>query len=1106
MNLNEMEGSKLTEARIGSEISDIEFKDYQYIDDLNDLELLQSKSINTKPVSPSYIVNSTYCKNIHEEIKDISHGLEEILPRVITSPYTFLDVKILRDEYHAAAVTSAGSFIYLNLYNNHFLELSLGTLPLSVVIVYKNDSIAIVKSQDYPIIFKIDVPKMKVVQQKKYEVNGIGKLALSPSENFIFARVWEGKILKIDLKDLEKYSEVFKDPTMISMNVSSDSFIYVGTSDKRVLKLDENGKLMQSKKFKFRIDAYIYFSNNGELVLLALPDSIIVLKSDDLEIINSIFTGVQSYALQLTIDENYVLAGLDTGELGFFSRYSNNSVKIRIHQSSITSVFTTRDTLIIYTFSTDSRLAVIYFPKLSIFKKTIEINFPLNAILMATKEFEGNQTEEIFKPLCMALSDRKDIVIVGGESYSIAVWDRSTMRKNGELMGHLGFVYSLACLSDSVVASGGADSKVILWHFRNLRKIATLQGHFSAVSAVVKIDNLRLASGSWDKTVQIWLWELQEKLFTIKNLPDRIVALCTPKYNKLLIGMTGFIYCWDLLTYSVMFEKESESEISCFRVLESSSEHFSSIYIGLGMDEDALWFEDPFLSKNLEVWGSNETGTYEFYYYLQGIIKKETVKYNEEMNKYTIFPYKLNALHFYAYFNMPEYLYKALANGAALLNSSSGANPLSISIELGYKDCTQSIISAAWDKRQTNPHILSIISVTTLNELHLNSTPNMSKVYKMLMITSISSIRQDTNLNLPYIKTSESQYSFKKMKTGKIIEKMNVRKSVISLYIHPGSEKSIKFLYSLSICEDYRVLRTEFIQNFLLVKWKAVRFFVFFEFFLFFCHFLTLVAYCSQIQLWGFKVGALILGFLLFGLEFITTVRAKSYLGALCIVQGLLLVVWVILEKDSQEFNSLLIVFSALYGINYFQIFERSFQTLQYFQGFVKRIPGFLPPFMYFVVFCYGIYYKFLDFFEDSLNFQEDFNDFSKILKFSAVFVVVLGFSGVLIDRENTNVNKSCFLLKIILKYELIMLWNRGKDSKVYMQVFDKVNSQRNVGLKKVKSTLKSLNKQINEGSKELREELPEIKFSIQNIESSLKRVKREFQRKSEKKPQKTLS
>ena len=65
-----------------------------------------------------------------------------------------------------------------------------------------------------------------------------------------------------------------------------------------------------------------------------------------------------------------------------------------------------------------------------------------------------------------------------------------------------------------------------------------------------------------------------------------------------------------------MFEKESRREITCFRIFEDLTAAPTKIYIGLGMDDDSFWIENPFMSNTVEFWGINESATYDYIAYI----------------------------------------------------------------------------------------------------------------------------------------------------------------------------------------------------------------------------------------------------------------------------------------------------------------------------------------------------------------------------------------------------------------------------------------------------------------------------------------------------------
>jgi hypothetical protein len=466
------------------------------------------------------------------------------------------------------------------------------------------------------------------------------------------------------------------------------------------------------------------------------------------------------------------------------------------------------------------------------------------------------------------------------------------------------------------------------------------------------------------------------------------------------------------------------------------------------------------------------------------------------MDRFTIFPYKLNALHFYAYYNLPGHLKSAIMSGAALLNSSSGSNPLSLSIELGHKDCIEAIILSAWDQRKVNPYILSIVSISTLNELHLLKFSQLSKVYKLLSVSFINSTYINKQKHrLPLVLTSVSPTSFKVPKTSKPVEKLRNSRSLINLYLKPGSEKSIKFLYSLSLCQDFRIFKSEIIQKFLMIKMKKIRVLITAEVFLFGLHFAFLVIYCVGLAGVAFKIFALILGFLIFTLELATTVKISSFLGILCTLQEILLVFWMIFRDQNGIFDSLVIGLSATYGVHYFQMFERSCQAIYVFSSIVSKVPVILPALVYFFLISFGFFETFLEFFDSfTVKSTENFN----VLSFFVVISVFLCISRHI--SENKQFNQGKYLLGIILKIELLLFWNRKDQDKEYIQVFDNVCNNRVDRLKKVKQELRLLMKNMNESFTIKNQKSVEVLKDIGNMSKSIKEIQREKTKKIKKK------
>lgn len=1108
--------TKLGDVGVESSINPHSNIDLNFIDtemDSLDLEFMpRSRVISPKAASPSFIISSKSCKSVYEEIREFANVITELYPKTIKSPYSFSDVKILKDESSVVAVTLEGVFIMLNLFNSSFVETVLCDKPLAAVLICKNDTLGIAKERDRPVIYLVTIHNMvikKVIDLCSSNIGGIGRLSLSPDQNYLYARLWKGDIIRWNLNTLTSYTTMHYDRNIICMNISPDNLIVTGSIDKKLSLFSLEFELLLEKSFKFIIDAYINFSSSGDLIILGMSDSIKIINKDTLSLINDIYTGCLCYSSMLSVDEKYVISGLETGELGFFNRYTNNHLKISIHKSSILSISASKDQSIIYTFGTDSVLSFVRFPTLSLFKNAEEIDFPFNGVIMTSKSGDSEESkcmrlarrtesENAFKPLCMAHSEKEDIIIVGGESFNITVWDRISMRKYGELMGHTGFIYSLASLNDYIVASASADKKVILWNFRKLKKIAVLSGHMAAVSAVVKIDSCRLASGSWDRTVRIWVWEIETMVFCIKDLPERVVALCTPKYNKLFIGMKNAIHCWDLQQYCLMFDKDTEKEVSCFRIYEQGFGKDKRIYIGLGMEEGSLWIENPFLCKNIEVWGKSETGTYQFYEYIRSLLMGHAPKHNPQMDKFIVFPYRLNALHFYAYFDLPQHLFSAISNSAPLLNSVCYSNPLTISIEMNHKSCIEAIILAIWEQQSQNPYLLSILSVHTLNNLHRFDTSVLSKIYKLLMITSCDRTKiQGNKIRLPQIRASllpnihmkEWKNDEKHIQTYKMVR---FSQSAVTLYLSPGSERSIKYLFSLSKCKDKKVFKTEFVKAFISYKWGRLKWAIYSELFIFICYYFC-VLYCLLLDKGSTKARffAFFIGSVLSCVEIFFSTSILNYWSLLCILKLIFICIWYFFKVQNQIFLSVFLILSAMYGIKYLDLLESTRKILEYLWVILGEAIRIIVVCFYVIIGVSAIYtiigVKFVEF--DQRSVEDEVKD---------GFLLIAGLlfmTGVTLVKDKHWESIEVYWILLILKIELIMAWKRSDKTREYLQVCDEVKPKGKKDLKRVKKTFKEFKKEEDEVLRKYKDWKEHVFMIIKDTNNTVLEIKKQMKR-----------
>jgi len=73
------------------------------------------------------------------------------------------------------------------------------------------------------------------------------------------------------------------------------------------------------------------------------------------------------------------------------------------------------------------------------------------------------------------------------------------------VLGHSGFVFSVAFSPDGGRVLSGGDTTLKLWDTATGALIRTFEGHSDMVSSVAfSPDGARVLSGSWDKTIKQW--------------------------------------------------------------------------------------------------------------------------------------------------------------------------------------------------------------------------------------------------------------------------------------------------------------------------------------------------------------------------------------------------------------------------------------------------------------------------------------------------------------------------------------------------------------------------------------------------------------------------
>ena len=197
-------------------------------------------------------------------------------------------------------------------------------------------------------------------------------------------------------------------------------------------------------------------------------------------------------------------------------------------------------------------------------------------------------------------------------------------------------------------------------------------------------------------------------------------------------------------------------------------------------------------------------------------------KYDPALDNWFIFPYGLNALHCYAYYNKFSLLRSSLENKTAFISSVIG-DPLSIVLDKNYRECANIILSCLRTRVVDDFYALKCLE-SKIPELNRKSFKGLDELYDSCFV-----LNTKTNLpgfcaestELPKIRLSPiigiSEFLEGPELLGKSV-RVEYYTTTIGLSFNVGSKESIDFLRSLKECENSDIFKTRFIKEALNMK------------------------------------------------------------------------------------------------------------------------------------------------------------------------------------------------------------------------------------------------------------------------------------------------
>jgi WD40 repeat protein len=342
----------------------------------------------------------------------------------------------------------------------------------------------------------------------------------------------------------------------------------------------------------------------------------------------------------------------------------------------------------------------------------------------------------------------------------------------------------------------------------------------------------------WDMLDHVMIAE-----FKLQTINEPRCSVMTGDGEYICIGAGNDISLWSVTNQLYLGSLKVDGSVYKM-VIDSKQEN---IYVS--SDNSILKFRNFLdMGNNMYIHGPSKY-SFKLVSLLRATLKmnKDTgVLYDKSLNEWVVYPWRLNILHIFSYYDDTIRIKACLEDNCRFLNARVGGfsqeytvNPISITFERKNKGALELLTSAVGDMADQDPYIFLRIEkdLSSLNHLAPKSLPYL---YKQAFLTatdpklpkfgvlsqrlkSVAKISSSPEINPDDFIYKSNRSGLFKQKEEAIIFKCSGFRLVCS----PGSNGSIEFLKSLTACENPDVFRSPLIHAFLMYKWDRVKWFIF---------------------------------------------------------------------------------------------------------------------------------------------------------------------------------------------------------------------------------------------------------------------------------------
>lgn len=865
-------------------------------------------------------------------------------------------------------------------------------------------------------------------------------------------------------------------------------------------------------------------------------------------------------SFKLSPDEKFIYSIAENFKImtWMFPKFDTSCRKSE-HKSAITSVCYSRNKN--YLFTSDSREIKVWNLESKSIYKSLQFRSNPSAIVMSHENvsliaaysnkdlvvwnieestFEVKVTHpSIVVSLVVSLDGR--FVVCGDSNFRVTVYNRKNFKALNIFRRHNSVVTALAfgkpiLNENDQMFSGGEDHLIFMYSIKD-NKSFKFSGHTSAISYLaVSRNNDLLISGDCSGNFKIWHVMQQKCIRNVSAHHGKITGIYFSENSKYfwISSEDACISLWNSTSFTEVTNLKSKYPITCFVITKNEAEIITCEL------EDVNFSSNPLKSSQFYIYGPGRE-YYSFMKYLVQICEGNGQVHNPEMDKWMVTPFEINALHFYAYFNLPQHLKFAMQNNSPFYFSKSGYSPLQIALHRNFHDCINVILKSIRMRVEIDPYSIGYMedSIVQLNNLGLRG---LDEFYHSILFKAKDKLLPkfcDEDASLPILVHAGSlgpqqKDFFSQKDIANFGTPLTFWQCALKTDVIIGSKDSIKFLESLVNSPNTNIFKTQFIKELVLYKWKYIKWFLLPQFAVY-CTYIMFLSYymialdgnSETIVFWIFTLNVLLTGYEIFQVTLTRMMYLQdiwNYVDATRISLCFIYCIFVWTGQDEVMSKRLLVSLtfvSMLRGISYFRLFNNTRYMINLLSEVIKDMTSFIILLTY-STFSFALIYFIMVNNILAANAEEDFEPapftsyiatayllnlgdfdtegygaFEWLIFFCASVINPLIMLNLLISimgdtyarvQEGQEVADMKELTGMVIEGEYLLFCKRNQGRKTYMQICKEeevtspeINTEERI--ERIKKRIKGIELEIVQGTDELK---LEIKDSIGGINSKL--------------------